>query len=325
MMRLSARLLSATLTFLLVAAGSASAQVDLSGTWQDEPYTDALGYTPGPGIVNVDFTGMPISEAGRVRGLTLSYDTQIGSIDRACELYTTSYGMQGPQGIRIWPESDPVMGDVIAWHITWSRELGPIKVWMDGRPHPSPLAAHTNSGFATGRWEDDVLVVDISHLKVGVLRRNGVPHSDETTMRLRYFRNGDLLTVSGRFDDPNYLAEPMYLLKTYRLMSMLPLPIGSVASNFLPGSTNPPANPCPGQSEGVPAGTVRHYLPGQNPFVDEITKSYGIPVEAVLGGPHTMYPEYRQTLKGKYVRPEKCPVRDRGCGGPGTYNRQLRD
>jgi len=58
---------------------------------------------------------------------------------------------------------------------------------------------------------------------------------------------------------------------------------------------------------------VPHYLPGKNPFVDELTKDYHIPAEAVMGGAETMYPEYRKKLKDKYVAPEKCV---RNCGGP---------
>ena len=55
--------------------------------------------------------------------------------------------------------------------------------------------------------------------------------------------------------------------------------------------------------QGVP-----HYLPGQNPNVEEMTKLWGIPVEAVKGGAETMYPEYRKKLKDTYVRPAKRPL-----------------
>lgn len=61
-------------------------------------------------------------------------------------------------------------------------------------------------------------------------------------------------------------------------------------------------------------GSVPHYLPGKNPFVDEMSKVYHIPEEASLGGPETMYPDFRKKIKDKYVRPEKCV---RNCGGPG--------
>ena len=46
--------------------------------------------------------------------------------------------------------------------------------------------------------------------------------------------------------------------------------------------------------------------------MNEVTERYNIPLEAVLGGPETMYPEYRKKLKDKYVMPPPCKE---GCGG----------
>jgi hypothetical protein len=63
----------------------------------------------------------------------------------------------------------------------------------------------------------------------------------------------------------------------------------------------------------VPEGKVPHYLPGTNPSIDELTKFYGIPREATLGGAETMYPEFRKKIKDKFVRPEKCT---QNCGAP---------
>jgi hypothetical protein len=37
--------------------------------------------------------------------------------------------------------------------------------------------------------------------------------------------------------------------------------------------------------------------------MNEVTERYNIPLEAVLGGPETMYPEYRKKIKDKYVMP----------------------
>lgn len=48
-----------------------------------------------------------------------------------------------------------------------------------------------------------------------------------------------------------------------------------------------------------------------NPFVDEMAKLYGIPLEAVRGGAATMYPEFRKKVKDAYKQPEKC---ERDCG-----------
>jgi hypothetical protein len=55
-----------------------------------------------------------------------------------------------------------------------------------------------------------------------------------------------------------------------------------------------------------------HYLPGKNPSINEVTEKYNIPLEAVLGGPETMYPEYRKKIKDKYVMPPPCKE---ACGG----------
>jgi len=45
-----------------------------------------------------------------------------------------------------------------------------------------------------------------------------------------------------------------------------------------------------------------------------MTERYNIPLEAVVGGPETMYPEYRKKLKDKYTPPP--PVTGRGGGPP---------
>jgi hypothetical protein len=43
-----------------------------------------------------------------------------------------------------------------------------------------------------------------------------------------------------------------------------------------------------------------------------MTKRYGIPVDALMGGAETMYPEYREKIKDKFVLPAKCAI---NCGG----------
>jgi hypothetical protein len=70
--------------------------------------------------------------------------------------------------------------------------------------------------------------------------------------------------------------------------------------------------PCVSGFEGRKAqGSVPHFAPEKNPFVDELTKLWHLPKEAVLGMPETMYPEYRKKIKGSYDRPEPCKA---DCG-----------
>jgi len=52
---------------------------------------------------------------------------------------------------------------------------------------------------------------------------------------------------------------------------------------------------------GRPKGAVPNYLPGQNPFLHEYADRYHLPLEAVLGGAETMYPEYQLKLKKETI------------------------
>jgi hypothetical protein len=58
--------------------------------------------------------------------------------------------------------------------------------------------------------------------------------------------------------------------------------------------------PCTVVSEvDRPPGTVPHNLPGTNTMLREFSEMYKIPFEATMGGPETMYPEFRSRLKSR--------------------------
>jgi hypothetical protein len=85
-------------------------------------------------------------------------------------------------------------------------------------------------------------------------------------------------------DDPIFLAEP--LVKS---------------EDFIP-TADPnafvPFWPCEAIEEGERTpGDVPSYMPGTNPWMAEYAASHDLPQEATLGGPQTMYPEYRLRLK----------------------------
>ncbi len=273
----------------------AFAQVDLSGSWAAKSHEDAMERLAGP--YAVDYTGLPLNEWGRARALSYS-QSQLSMPERVCLFYPPFYLVLGPFGIKMWNETDPLTGNTIAWKIGGWGDRAPTTIWMDGRPHPSRNAPHEKSGFTTGVWEGDVLVTYTTHFKAGYVRRNGAPSSDQTTMTAHFLRHENLLTVAVSVEDPEYLSEPLYLTRTFLLDAE---PISAMGP------------PCILGDEGPQEGVVPHYLPGKNPFVDEVTKIYHIPVEGVLGGAETMYPEFRKKIKDKYVRPEKCV---RNCGGP---------
>jgi hypothetical protein len=301
---------TAVTVLALLVATSASAQVDLSGTWMLRNFSDALMTAPGAGPLPVDFMGMPFNDSGRARAL--SHDpSEISVPDHICIPYSPPYIMLGPFGLKITNDIDPVNASLLSVRIEPWNDMAPITIWMDGRPHPSEYAPHEVTGFTTGTWENDVLVASTTHMKESVSRRNGAPLSDRAAMRLRFLRHGDLLTLTARIEDPVNFDGPYYLTRVFQLIGT-PLARNSTM--------------CAPSYEGVPEGVVRHLDPDQNPFVDEMTKLYNIPREAVLGGKETMYPEFRKKLKGGYVIPEKCPSISgqegiSPCGGPGVYPR----
>lgn len=277
-----------------LAAGSpAFAQMDLTGSWASRMHEDWIDRFPGPDVV--DYLGLPLNDEGRAKALAYS-SSQLSMPERQCLMYQPQYTVLGPQSLQIWPDADPVSGRLIALKISGAGDRSPRTIWMDGRAHPPKLAPHAFEGFSTGVWQGTMLIVSTTHMKAGYLRRNGVPGSDETTMTEFFVRHDQVLTITAVIDDPVYLSEPHVISRSWQLDPDLV-------------QTLLYANPCTPSEEierlGV-SGTVPHYLPGRNPFVNEVGTLYHLPLEAVLGSARTLYPEYRKTLKPEYVAPSFC-------------------
>ena len=137
--------------------------------------------------------------------------------DGQCGYLTPYYLVLGPFGLHMWNEFDPVTGRVVAWKIGAWVDRDVTTIWMDGRPHPSPHAPRTYSGFTTGRWEGDTLVTTTTHMKASMIRRNGAPVSDQATMTMYMFRHGGLLTIRAVMDDPVYFSEPYVRSRVWAL------------------------------------------------------------------------------------------------------------
>ena len=283
----------------------AFAQFDLTGKWASRSSQDAMERGPGPDPV--DYLGLPLNDEGRARALSYNY-SMLSLPDGQCGYHTPFYIVLGPFGLHVWNEFDPVTGRLVAWKIGAWVDRDVTTIWMDGRPHPSPNAPRTYGGFTTGRWEGNTLVTTTTHMKATQIRRNGAPVSDQATMTMYVFRHGDLLTIRAVMDDPVYFSEPLVRSRAWALDPDGNLNLGNgVASPCEPIAELPVADA---------AEIVPHYLPGQNPFINELTERHNIPVEAVLGGAETMYPEYRKKLTD-YVPPAICK-RYCGCGGLGV-------
>ena len=270
----TATILAAAILCLFVCR-TASAQMEITGSWAARNH-EVLA---GDGLP-VDFTGIPLNEEGRIRALGYS-ESQLAMEERQCQGWPAFYMVQGPFGLKIWSETDPLKGNVISYTIGAWEDRTPITIWMDGRPHPSKYAQHTRAGFTTGVWEGNTLVTYTTHLNAGFLRKTGAANSDEATMTMRFYRHGDILTVLAIIEDPVYLAEPWILSRSFQQSAT---PLSSIGP------------PCITTFEGNTGQTAPHYLPEKNPFVDEMTTKYGVPRDAAIGTPETLYPEYRKKI-----------------------------
>lgn len=93
-------------------------------------------------------------------------------------------------------------------------------VQMNGVPAPAS-APHTPNGHAVGRWQDDVLVVDTTHLAAGETSRDGVPKSAQMTLRETFSveerDDGMHLLVSMTITDPENFREPFMSVNDFVL------------------------------------------------------------------------------------------------------------
>jgi hypothetical protein len=268
----------------------------LTGEWAPRFHEDQPERVPGPELG--DYLGIPLSNAARLRAD--AWDAAIQTLPEwQCRPHSADYIWRGPSPLRIWKEVDPVSREITAWHAEWLRSVDRA-IYMDGRPQPSPFAAHTWAGFSTGKWDGDVLTVTTTHLKEGYVRRNGLPRSDVATLTEHWIRHGDVLTVATIVNDPIYLTEPLIRTTDYELDL----------------HQRVPPYPCQVVEEvDRPKGIVPHHLPGTNQFLEEFATGYGLPVEATRGGAETMYPEYVEkvrALMGGSIRIRTAPDPARG-------------
>jgi hypothetical protein len=184
--------------------------------------------------------------------------------------------------MRVSSTVDPVSQDVVSWETTLMWMLPHRRIFMDGRPHPSPNAQHSWQGFSTGEWDGDMLKVTTTHLKEGWLRRNGVPRSDKATVIEYFIRHGDYLTLVTVVKDPIYLTEAFVRTSNW------------VADQ---GFQLSPFSCIPTLEIERPRGAVPHHLPGTNQYLNEFAAKHGLRYDAARGGSATMYPEFAETLK----------------------------
>ena len=253
----------------------AYAQMEFSGEWAPVQDEDNTG-NPYVG----EFLGIPMSRAGSLRAQ--AWNASLYTLPEwQCRPHGAMYISRGPSQVRISKEVDPISRQITAYHAQWLRSVD-NPYYMDGRPRPSDMSPHTWGGFSTAVFEGEMLKITTTHLKEDYYRRNGVPSSDRATLTQYWIRRGDYLTWVTIAYDPLYLAEPMIRSSEYR---------------FSPNQQIPPY-PCTAVEEVArEQGVVPHHVPGTNPFLKEFGEKYGIPIEATLGGPASMYPALARKIQ----------------------------
>jgi hypothetical protein len=265
----------------LALPARALAQVDLSGEWAARLHEDRPHRFEGPSIG--DYTGLPLNDAARLKAD--SWDASIQSLrEHQLQPLTAIYGSHGIANLRIAKVVDEATQAVVAYTMFRSPGTGGARTfWMDGRAHPPEYAAHTWQGFSTGTWTGAMLTITTTHLKAGVIQRDGVPHSDRATLTEHFVRHGNYLTVIAVIDDAAYLDEP--LVRSWNYVLDLGQQLEPIAGEIVD------------EIAGLVRGHVPHHLPHANPFLKEFAAQVGLPFEAVRGGRETTYPEYQTRLR----------------------------
>ena len=278
----SSRLAKTLGVFGLMMAGvgtNAWAQFDLAGEWSAITQEDWEHRMPGAALG--DYTGLPVNDAARQKAD--SWDASILSQPaQQANPHPAQYSFRGPGPDLRWDKIlDPDTDELIGYRTNGTFGRADRTIWLDGRGHPSENGLHTWGGFSTGVWVDSMLVVTTTHMKMGVIQRNGTPSSPYAVMTERFFRHGLYLTMVSIIDDPIYLEEPFMRSQTWAWNP--PQTVGRAAV-FQPV-----------EEVDIPTGWVPHWPLGTHQT--QFTEESGVPFEASKGGAETLYPEYRIKLR----------------------------
>lgn len=277
----SGRLLASAFAFTWLAmAAPVFAQVDIAGEWATRTNEDQPHRAPGADLG--DYTGLPINAQARQKASV--WDASILSEPESmAKPHSPQYFMRGPgPNLRIRKATDPVTQELIAYTVEGSFGRNDRVIWMDGRPHPSEHAEHTWDGFSTGKIEGNRLTVTTTHMKYGIIQRNGVPSSPEAVMTEHFVRHGNWMTDVIIIDDPTYLEEPFIRTSTWELSSNI-VP----DQRFIFEVVDEIADRKPGYVPASPLGTKQ----------EDFAKKQGLPFEATQGGKVTTYPEYEAVIR----------------------------
>jgi len=190
---------------------SARAAPNLEGFWtvkfERKPSGQALIDSLPKGAVLIKDTGAGELAAGDFAGLKLKpaaieqvkkYDySQELKRENTCVPPSVVFYMQAPFPMEIYQGRDLIVLKMEYFDMV-------RVVFLDGRPHPPDGAPHSKSGFSTGHWDGDTLVVETSHIEPGTFMNNGFSHSKHIKLseRFRPSADGNTLWLTQVYEDP---------------------------------------------------------------------------------------------------------------------------
>lgn len=285
------RLASAALLAVVFCTTGHAQGVDFSGEWRPLYHEDGADRIPGPELG--DYSGLPLNAAARLRADSYTTSRMSLVMENICRQHGADYALRGMAHMRITMDVNPVTQEPVAYRMHYGNQNMERVIWLDDRDPPGPKAQHTWQGFSKGHWEANQLVIRTTHLKENYRRRNGVPSGAKRTFTEQWIRHGNILTIVSIAEDPEFLTEPLVLSQNWVLD-----PGQQIATDSCEYVPELPTE----------AGMVPHYLPGTNPFLNEVAERYGLPQKGVRGGAETLYPEFRETMGPPAAKPEHCTM-----------------
>ena len=210
------RHLVACCAFLAVAAGCSQSGGDTAA-----PNFTGL-YRPA---------GLEVQPCGRNEWMRRSFDT-----DTFCNDDNSAFPFK-PEGLERWKTynviDDPVLGCVEDFprnamrgrpmRITLGADTSEIAYWfnnewfvrtvhMNGAPPPADTPTSV-TGYSTGRWVGDALLVETTHTRGGPMFNDHKPNSTSARFTERFWRapDGQNLLMDITLDDPETYTKPFLL------------------------------------------------------------------------------------------------------------------
>lgn len=195
----------------LFAAAAVGAQPDLTGVWTTADGANTRGSANAPGALG-SLKPEPRKRFDAFTELVASTGDTPGGVCLGAGMPAMLLGGGGyPFEIIQRPEQ-----------ITLIYELHgeTRRVYFGARNAPEQDRVPGRTGYSSGRWEGDVLVIETSNL-VEQLDQRTTPHSDEATITERYRLDGkdaqgnSFLVAEVTMADPKFYTEPVKLTRRW--------------------------------------------------------------------------------------------------------------